>query len=78
MQIEIKVLSISSLLEIRRKKACNHPILVFLKGYRQVALLPTSVVMIHAMREPLCILSSYRMIWRYSEKGEQELKAHLS
>ena len=37
----------------------------------------TSVEMIHAMREPLDILLSFRIFWRYSEKGEQELKAQL-
>jgi len=46
------------LVVLEMKKACNHPRLAFLKGYRQVALLPTSVDTIHAMREPSDILSS--------------------
>ena len=43
-----------------------------------MALLPTSVDMIHAKREPSDILLLFRIYWRYSTRKGQELKAHLS
>lgn len=60
------------------KKACNHSLPVPNSGYRQVTFPTTSDRTVHALPARTSnLLVPVGEYWRYSNLGEQELKAHI-